>query len=491
MSHFPIHRWLYSGQSQIRCIIGVAVCMTSLACSSLTDVLNVPPPAGVETAAGLASQGGAEAAFNAAKAKFFGSVAYVGVYFPGLLSDEFTFAQFVFDQYGGDSNIDARRTSPTGVHQDDGTSLLSNLLVARSDLLLAAPKLAQYEPAAGQQKVGEAFALIGHIELMLAEDFCAGIPLSRDLPGSGIEYGTPLTLDSLYGTALTHFDSALAHANGDPEILALAHLGAARAHLGRGEFAAAGTSASLANVPTDFVYNIETSPDGSVGGVNLYQVVAAYGACEPFNVSDREGGVGVDYISANDPRLGFSTTAGLTCDSAYSALAAAPLVTGPLYFPTKFNPPSTSIPLASGVDARLIEAEAALHANNIGLWTSLLDELRAIAPSTYVHAVNAIAPLSDDSTTTASSDLRIDVMFRERAFWLFGTGKRLADMRRLVRRYNRTVDQVYPHGGYIGAMQNSDITTYGGDISLAIPSPTTTQNPQYHGCMGGSAAHDE
>lgn len=39
-------------------------------------------------------------------------------------------------------------------------------------------------------------------------------------------------------------------------------------------------------------------------------------------------------------------------------------------------------------------------------------------------------------------------MFRERAFWMYGTGHRLGDLRRLVTQYGLTQDAVYPTGEY-------------------------------------------
>ena len=51
----------------------------------------------------------------------------------------------------------------------------------------------------------------------------------------------------------------------------------------------------------------------------------------------------------------------------------------------------------------------------------------------------------------------------ERAKWLWLTGHRLSDLRRLVRQYGRTQDQVFPTGQTIfGA-------PYGSEVNLPIP----------------------
>jgi TonB-dependent starch-binding outer membrane protein SusC len=79
--------------------------------------------------------------------------------------------------------------------------------------------------------------------------------------------------------------------------------------------------------------------------------------------------------------------------------------------------------------------------------------------------------VDEDSTTGASAAGQVDVMFRERAFWLYGTGTRLGDMRRLIRQYQRDANAVIP--------------TYGTDVSVMIPTQGSgqTPNPYYKGCL--------
>jgi hypothetical protein len=111
--------------------------------------------------------------------------------------------------------------------------------------------------------------------------------------------------------------------------------------------------------------------------------------------------------------------------------------------------------LASGVEARLIEAEAALQAGDPATWLATLNALRTDGtfdvtpmspPDTMWHAGGAaaagLAPLADPGTAGG----RVDLLFRERAFWLYLTGYRQGDLRRLIRQYGRTPDQVYPTG---------------------------------------------
>jgi hypothetical protein len=127
-------------------------------------------------------------------------------------------------------------------------------------------------------------------------------------------------------------------------------------------------------------------------------------------------------------------------------------------------------PLATGIEARLIEAEAALQANN-PTWLTILNTLRASAISP------AMAPLTDPGSAAA----RVDLLFRERAFWLFGTGHRLGDLRRLIRQYGRQAETVFPTGVYRQGR------LYGPEVTVGIIRSTESRNPYYQGCLDRKA----
>ncbi len=115
------------------------------------------------------------------------------------------------------------------------------------------------------------------------------------------------------------------------------------------------------------------------------------------------------------------------------------------YYPVKFGNPSTSIPLTTGIEARLIEAENALKGGQIAQWGADLRALRADTANTHVVFPPADS-LPADSAENASPAAQVDLIFRERAFWLYGTGSRLGDMRRLIRQYGRDQSTVFPTG---------------------------------------------
>ncbi len=471
----------------VACVLGIAV--TVGACRP-SDVLSVPPPSGVTPSTVYQNQAGAEGLLTHGQAQVFeglaeGLGASSGVLaWSGLLGDEFTWAFF---SYGAsDANVDARTTTGRSGFQEGGDQAISLLLGGRLTLLSAIPVLRAYEPASGRPRVGEAFALMGYAEVLLAEDYCAGTPLDALGSPRGIVYGAPLTMDSLLGAAEADFDSAAAYAGADATIAPLAAVGLARARLDRGEFAAAAMAVS--GVPTSFVYNTVLDPGGYSSGANyvfnLYDQQAAANGCGLVNVADRKGGNGLNYVSAQDPRLVLSTAVAETCDGAYIGSADSVW-----YYPVKFGNPSMNVPLATGVEARLIEAEAALKANDAATWATDLNALRAAAPETYLALSVPMNALPTDSATGASAAEQIDVMFRERAFWLYGTGTRLGDMRRLIRQYARDQSTVFPTGSYPKASDPhlpSPLSNYGTDVSLTLPTPgsgLTDPNPAYRGCI--------
>jgi hypothetical protein len=79
--------------------------------------------------------------------------------------------------------------------------------------------------------------------------------------------------------------------------------------------------------------------------------------------------------------------------------------------------------------------------------------------------------------STVTGDALVDTLFTERAYWLFLTGHRQGDLRRLVRNYGRPQDTVYPSGSYFGGQGS-----YGSDVNLPIPANEQT-NPLFHGCI--------
>ncbi len=470
-------------------VSGVTAILLLASCKP-SDVLSVPAPTGVLPASSLASQSGAEQVLANGAAYLssgFGQYYYGVLEWSGQLADELRWSDFTY--ISAWAGVDARITEGVGGFQEVGDHPLVQLMAGRIALLTAIPLLEQYEPASGRAKIGLAYALTGYTELLVAEDYCAGLPLTTPT-STGLVYGTPLTTDSLLGAAEAHFDSAVKYAGSDPVAAPLAAIGLGRARLNRANFA--GAASAVAGVPTSFVYNTELQPGGfNTGGLtvsNMYEMWLVGTGCGLASPVDKKGENGLNYLTANDPRLVFDTSLIKTCDGLYSSAADSVY-----YHPVKFGNPSTAIPIATGAEARLIEAEAALHAGQVGTWAADLNALRANAPDTYLKLAAGVPPLSADSTTTASAATQVDVLFRERAFWLYGMGFRLGDMRRLVRQYGRDQSTVFPVGPFPGASYQtlpSPVPDYKTDVNLTLPtgaSGLSDPNVNYKGCISKAA----
>jgi hypothetical protein len=299
----------------------------------------------------------------------------------------------------------------------------------------------------------------GYSEVLLAELFCSGIPLST------VDYNGDYTLapgsssEDVYRDAIALFDSALTTATDSERVLNLARVGKARALLDLGRYSEAGQA--VASVPDGFRYLESYSDQGPTmsSWANFVYIDPTIPVPMRFGtVADREGSTGLDYLTSGDPR-----TAAMTTGMNQYGM--------PLYVPTKYTP-TTSIVLADWIEARLIESEVALQAGDTTTWLGKLNYLRE----------TAITPALPDTTDPGSPDRRVNLLFRERAFWLFLTGQRQGDMRRLIRQYGRTPDSVYPHGTYPGA-----VSSYGTAVTAPIPAKERAYNPKFTGCRSRGA----
>ena len=140
----------------------------------------------------------------------------------------------------------------------------------------------------------------------------------------------------------------------------------------------------------------------------------------------------------------------------------------PAFYTLKYPDFATAIVVADGIEAQLIMAEDSLKNNNVPGWLGILNALRGNTtilnspPYTLAgqKAATALAPLADPG----SPDTRLDLMFQERAMWMYLTGHRLGDLRRLVRNYGRGAPSVFPSGNYLGAAGGS----IGPDVNFPI-----------------------
>ncbi len=342
-------------------------------------------------------------------------------FFGGLLTDEWRSG----DTFEQRNSADARLVAPTNSFLG---GQLRALMRVRVQGRAAINALRQFSPTP-VSNIGLMFALTAWAENQIGESYCNGIPFS-DVNDGVIVYGAPVGVDSAFKRAINSADSALLNNGGTdaPRIANLAAVVKGRALLNRAQYAAAATAVTA--VPTSFIYQ-DTHSDNASNN----QIWALNTSAKRYVVADNEGGNGLPFKSANDPRL---PTAGT--GNAFDA--NTPFVNTTLW--AKNDP----VTIVSGIEARLIEAEAALKADNFPLFVSKLNDARATKAS--------LTPLTDPGTPTT----RADLLFRERAFWMFGTGHRLGDLRRLIRQYGRAPETVFPTGPWFKG------GSYGGDVNL-------------------------
>jgi hypothetical protein len=355
----------------------------------------------------------------------------------GLFADEFIST----DYFSSHVEIDTRKLT---VANSSNNGVTRNLLRART----SAEATAKFYADVGQPNaVGRAWALnlAGMVYTIVAEDYCSGVPFSSIDSTGRKEYGAPKSTLEMLATAVARFDSAraIADAAGSSEQAYLSQVGKGRALLDAGQFAAA--AAAVSGVPLSYDFSTEqgTSDDRTKSGIyDLTYLDTRY------TVADGEGGNGLPFVSAADPRVPIDSLGISAFDGATS-----------LYPTSKYNSYSSPTPIATGAEAQLIRAEAALRGGDYGTALQLLNDLRASA---------GYGPLLGAGTPAAQQDQ----LFAERAFWLFGTAHRLGDMRRLVAQYGRTASTVYPVGNYFKG------GSYGTQLSLLVPQDEE-QNPSF------------
>jgi hypothetical protein len=356
----------------------------------------------------------------------------------GYLSDEFMF---------GGTPPELREMDARALREANNAWLQTYIDMHRARESAERAIIAFKSVASTDSRIGELLGLQAALITIQGENYCSGAPLSTTQPT--ITYGDPLTTAATFALAVTKADAAIAGSGNNAAARNLAAVIKGRALLNSGQYAAAATA--VAAVPTTFEYRVAhglaTARQQSFLWSYMYNTQALL-------VANREGGNGLNFATAQDPRVPIEG------DGRPSTFD---LVT-PRYFFRLYNTQNHTVLVAGGVEARLIEAEAALQANNIPGWLTKLSEARA---------AYRMAAETDPGTAAG----RVDLMFRERAFSLFGTSHRVGDLRRLSRQYGRGKETVWPTGAY-----HKDNLNRGGDVNIIVPI-SEKNNPKFTGCI--------
>jgi hypothetical protein len=448
-------------------LTALAVLSTALACNTdkilqVTDPDVARPDALVGAAAIPTLRAGAVGNFGVA---YNGGASDVEqVHLSGLVSDEFINTE----------------TFPTRIEIDQRAMTLSNtslvgtffdLTRARASSELAIRTYKDFAKTTSDSTgLPEVLALNGLAYVLFAENYCGAVPVSYQAPDGSFVFGGPESTNTLLDSAVAKFTQALA-IPGAPLTATfknLASIGKGRALLDKGDYA--GAAAAVTAVPTTFQYNYlhaETTARQNNGTWSLTQSVGRFGE------ADKEAGIGLPFASDGD----LKRAGGVIDPRVADSVARRGSSGNPRGFDgatiqmvqAKYPVRSSPITIADGVEARLIEAEAALVTDPVGALT-ILNALRSNTAllSLRGYGATSLPPLTLQATTAA----QVDQLFHERAYWLFLTSHRLGDLRRLIRQYLRDVNTVFPNGAYFKG------GTYGTDVNVPVPQQEQN-NPSY------------
>jgi hypothetical protein len=389
----------------------------------------------------------------------------------GTLADEYKNADFE----AGRINADQRLTDAAVSWNYNGVTQ------ARGFVRDAIKAMIEFNPDS-TGLIGELYAELAFFEMTMADNYCNGIPLGHTENGVLVN-GGPVTVLAVYDSAANHLDTALVYSAkktdaGSVYVNRLARVWKARVMIAKDSKANAAAAAALvASVPTTYVYDMTfSSVSGSNGMWSLNNSTARISVGDSSDIAN--GAVNViknalPFASANDPRVPV-----VNGDQASPKVVAEDQVTRPFYVGLLYKGQFDPLVMASGVDARLYEAEAKLQANDIAGMMTILNALRTASPRPVigVTTIPAMAALP----TPASQDAATTLLFREKAFWTFGRGQRLPDLRRLVRQYGRDQANVFPTGVYFKG------GNYGTDVNFPVPSSEQV-NPLFSGCLDRKA----
>jgi hypothetical protein len=381
----------------------------------------------------------------------------------GLLTDEWK---------SGDTFLQRNETDQRQVQENNGNvqNMLREIYRARTNAREALNALDEFKPEPASSRA-ELFFVIGFAEITLGENFCNGAPIGDASTGVPI-YGPPLSNQEMFSLALAHMDSAITLASGSDgesaRIRTAAQIGKARAliDLGRHDEAAS----AVAGVASDFRYEVTfslTSGDNSIWSLSTSARRWVLG--DSFDTSGLIENA-LPFASAADPRIPNE-------GSPIGTSAAGKSFDGSTNFirQTLFGR-SDPAAVVSGLDAELYRAEALLRANDFAGMMTILNDLRSTPQNLGAFDSPVMAPLP----VPASLDDAIDTYFREKAFWTFGRGQRLGDLRRIVRQYNRAQTDVFPNGPFHKG------GTYGVDTNFPV-TVDELNNPEFTGCINRDA----
>lgn len=318
---------------------------------------------------------------------------------------------------------------------------------ARLSAEQAVKLLGEFNPTGPAAEPAEMYFVQAFVENLIAEHYCNGIVFSTVVDGAEV-YGAPVAITAVFERALAHADSGLRLITGttaaDVKVRNVLQVTRGRILLNLNRPAEAATA--VTGVPTNFQYQMFHAITATSNQMWNFNNLA-----RRYSVSTGEGTNGMNFATANDPRVPVCQGGDAVCRTIAVTTATRDDLSLPFYVQRIWPARESPVTIVGGIEARLIEAEAQLRAQNFTGALGTLNTLRA--------TVTGLTPLTAATTDAA----RVDQLFRERAFWLFSSGHRVGDLRRLVRQYSRAATSVFPTGAWHKG------GNYGADVTIPVP----------------------
>lgn len=423
-----------------RIAAAAAILLLPVAACNPNDLLEVPDP-DVARPGAITGAAGLPAILNATRGDF--QVAFSGTGggtgFEGLvnMSGLFTDELFFTETFPTRVVVDRRTIENDDISNATMRDIFFTIQRARQTAETAIAGYEEFDP--GVAGHSEVLVWGGFAYVLLAEMYCDPLPFSTIDENQQLVAGPSLSRDQMLDQAITYFSEAqtIAEDIGDLDLEYAARVGHARALVNKSLANLPAAAALVAPVPTDWAWLVFHSDNSDRQNNGIWEFNWNQGR---WTQANNEGGNGLPFRNG-DPRTPF-VGLGVGFDG-----------TRALFGTLKYPDRNAEVAVASGIEARLIEAEAQLAAGSTGPFLTTLNTLRAGVPG--------LTALTLPGTAAAQQDL----LFRERAFWLYLTGHRLGDLRRLIRQYNRPLNTVFPTGTYTGRGGG----TYGAQVSFPVP----------------------
>jgi hypothetical protein len=376
----------------------------------------------------------------------------------GLFADEWING----DSFIARQEIDQRVITPENTFLTTANRILHR---ARFNAELAVELLARWVPNAPAWQVGEMHLIQAYVTNILAEHYCDGLVFSDVVEGREV-YGSPITVAEAFQRALEHANTGLALTFGtDTASLRVQRsLQVIKGRILLNLSLPAEAATAVAGVPANFAHINAHSTTTAINGIWQYNNNA-----RRYSLGNAEGGNGINFATAGDPRLPVCVGGDAACRAIGVTQTVRDDLTSPVHVQMKWPTADAPVAIITGVEARMIRAEALLRAGN---FAAALDTLNAART-----AVAGLTPLTDPGSDSA----RVSLLFRERAFWMFGTGTRVGDLRRLIRQYGRPQNTVFPTGVWHKG------GNYGTDVNMPVPQAELNNPNVDQACLNRNA----